>query len=92
MVAGKSFFFSKIGVQSCVRFRCTLLHSYFALHTRLIIPRTSPVNTTRTLSRYMPALIRKETLFPPFQSLFHRCLTSLSPYTLCYRRYPRAYV
>ena len=32
MVAGKSFFFSKIGVQSCVRFRCTLLHSYFALH------------------------------------------------------------
>jgi len=28
MVAGKSFFFSKIGVQSCVRFRCTLLHSY----------------------------------------------------------------
>jgi hypothetical protein len=33
MVAGKSFFFSKIGVQSCVRFRCTLLHSYFALHT-----------------------------------------------------------
>ncbi|MCC5893264.1 hypothetical protein [Exiguobacterium sp.] len=32
MIAGKSFFFSKIGVQSCVRFRCTLLHSYFALH------------------------------------------------------------
>ena len=36
MVAGKSFFFSKIGVQSCVRFRCTLLHSYFALHTLLL--------------------------------------------------------
>lgn len=33
MVAGKSFFFSKIEVQSCVRFRCTLLHSYFALHS-----------------------------------------------------------
>ena len=33
MIAGKSFFFSKIGVQSCVRFRCTLLHSYFALHS-----------------------------------------------------------
>jgi len=36
MIAGKSFFFSKIGVQSCVRFRCTLLHSYFALHTMFI--------------------------------------------------------
>lgn len=35
MVAGKSFFFSKIGVQSCVRFRCTLLHSYFALHNNV---------------------------------------------------------
>ena len=38
MVAGKSFFFSKIGVQSCVRFRCTLLHSYFALHIHYKTP------------------------------------------------------
>ena len=38
MIAGKSFFFSKIGVQSCVRFRCTLLHSYFALHKIDLLP------------------------------------------------------